>query len=61
MKFGAIFPQMEIALNREEIRSWTLGVEDLGFDYVLLYDHILGVDPAGRPGWSGVTHETIFH
>ncbi len=61
MQFGAIFPQMDGALSRSEIRLWVEGVEALGFDYVLVYEHVLGADPEGRPGWTGLTYDTPFH
>ncbi|MGF1503702.1 MAG: LLM class F420-dependent oxidoreductase, partial [Anaerolineae bacterium] len=35
--------------------------EQLGFDYVIFYDHVLGARP-DREGWSGpYTHEHQFH
>ena len=33
-----------------------------GYAHLLAYDHVLGADPAGHPGWSGpYTHESNFH
>jgi probable F420-dependent oxidoreductase len=59
--FGAIVPQMEISAGPAELRHWLKAVVALGFSYVLTYEHVLGADPAGRPGWRGLTHEASFH
>ncbi|MFM9106574.1 MAG: TIGR03619 family F420-dependent LLM class oxidoreductase [Chloroflexota bacterium] len=61
MQFGAIFPQMDGALSPAGIRAWVLGVEALGFDYVLVYEHVLGVAPGSRPDWPHLTRDTPFH
>ncbi len=61
MQFGAIFPQMDGALSRSDIRRWVEGVEGLGFHHILVYEHVLGADPAGRENWTGMTFETPFH
>src|SRR3989304_234812 len=34
--------------------------EDLGYNHLLVYDHVLGAVPTG-PGWLGYTHEDMFH
>ena len=62
MEIGAVFPQTEIGADVGAVRAWAQGVEALGFDHVLAYDHVLGADPAHRPGWTGPydVHST-FH
>jgi len=42
---GASFPQTEIGADPAAIREWALGVEGMGFDYFLVYDHVLGAHP----------------
>jgi probable F420-dependent oxidoreductase len=33
----------------------------MGYRHVLAYDHVLGADPANRPGWRGYTSADSFH
>jgi len=62
MKYGAIFPQYEVSSDAENIRKFMLSVEEMGYDFVLAYDHILGANPDREGGWQGpYTHETQFH
>lgn len=61
MQVGAVFPQMDGALSPAGMREWVRGVEAVGFDYVLLYEHVLGADASGRPGWPHLTRDTPFH
>jgi probable F420-dependent oxidoreductase len=57
----AVFPQTEIGNDPAAIAAYVRGVEALGFDGVVAYDHVLGADPA-RPGWSGpYTIDSPFH
>lgn len=62
MKFGAIFPQYEVSADVENIRRFMLSVEEMGYDFVLAYDHVLGANPERDGGWKGpYTHENQFH
>lgn len=62
MRYGVIFPQNEIGTDPVAIRDYTQAVEGMGFDHLVVYDHVLGVDPSTRPGWrSNYTHESTFH
>jgi probable F420-dependent oxidoreductase len=62
MQIGAVFPQTEIGADPAGVRAWTQAVHGLGYEHALIYDHVLGADPAGHPGWSGpYTHQTLFH
>jgi probable F420-dependent oxidoreductase len=62
LRIGAVFPQTEIGADPAGVREYARGVEELGFDHILAYDHVLGADTASRPGWSGpYTSETMFH
>ena len=42
MKFGAVFPHHDFGNEPGEISRFTRGVEDLGFDHLVAYDHVLG-------------------
>ncbi|TCC19375.1 LLM class F420-dependent oxidoreductase [Kribbella speibonae] len=61
MKIGAVFPQLEIGADPKVVRDWATTVEDAGYSHVLAYDHVLGADPANRPGWTGYTDKSLFH
>jgi probable F420-dependent oxidoreductase len=61
MRIGAIFPQNEIGNDPAAIAAWARGVESLGFQHILAYDHVLGAGVEGRPGWRGYTSDDPFH
>ncbi|WBQ04784.1 LLM class F420-dependent oxidoreductase [Kribbella sp. CA-293567] len=61
MRIGAVFPQLEIGADPEVVRHWTQTVEAAGYTHALAYDHVLGADPANRPGWQGYTDKSLFH
>lgn len=62
MKLGVTFPQTEIGTNPDVIRDYAQAAEDLGYNHILVYDHVLGANPASRPDWSGpYTHLSLFH
>lgn len=62
MKIGAVFPQIEIGADPGAIRAYAEALEDIGFDHILAYDHVLGADPAAHPGWSGAySSADTFH
>lgn len=58
---GAVFPQTEIGSDPADVRRWATTVEDLGYDHILAYDHVLGAGTDTRPGWQGYTSENLFH
>ena len=62
MQIGVVFPQTEIGADPAGVRAYAQAVQQLGFQHLMVYDHVLGADPAGYPGWSGpYTHESLFH
>jgi probable F420-dependent oxidoreductase len=62
MKYGAVFPQLEIGSDSAVVRDYILAVEDMGFDYLLAYDHVVGANPDRPGGWMGpYTHKSQFH
>ena len=52
MKIGFVYPQTEFGNDPSAIRDLAQSAEELGFSYVLAYDHVVGVNPE-RPGWDG--------
>jgi probable F420-dependent oxidoreductase len=61
VQVGVTFPQNEIGTDPEVIRDYAQAAEDLGYEHLLAYDHVLGADPSNREGWQGYTHKTMFH
>lgn len=53
MKLGAVFPQTEIGADPGGVREYAQAVEELGFDHLLAYDHVLGADGARHPELVG--------
>jgi probable F420-dependent oxidoreductase len=53
VQIGVVFPQTEIGPDPGAVRRYAERAEELGFAHLLTYEHVLGADPAVRPGWSG--------
>jgi probable F420-dependent oxidoreductase len=61
MHFGAIYPQTEYPPDPIAVRDFAQAVEELGYAYVVAYDHVLGANPDRPGGWKGpYTHESAF-
>ncbi len=61
MRIGVVFPQTEIGPETAPIRAYAQAVEELGYDHLLAYDHVLGAGLANRPGFRGpYNSETQF-
>ncbi len=62
MQIGVVFPQTEIGADPIVIRDYAQAVEQLGFDHLIAFDHILGANTANRPDWQGpYDHRDMFH
>jgi probable F420-dependent oxidoreductase len=63
MKFGVVFPQTEIGADVDAVHQYTLASEDLGYDYLLTYDHVVGANPNRPGGWERrpYDYESNFH
>ncbi len=63
MKIGAVFPTTEIGNDPTAIRDWAQAAEQLGYDHVLIYDHVLGAVHGDRdPRLMGpYTEKDPFH
>jgi probable F420-dependent oxidoreductase len=62
MKLGAVFPQLESGADPIAIRDYAQAVEGMGYNHLLIYDHVLGASTATRPDWSGpYSSESVFH
>ena len=62
MRVGVVFPQTELGGDPGAVRTYAQRVEELGFTHLLVYDHVVGADPAVHRGWNGPYDvHTTFH
>ena len=62
MKLGAIFPQLEIGADPGAVREYALALEDMGYNHVGVYDHVLGADTGHYKEWRApYTSKSLFH
>jgi probable F420-dependent oxidoreductase len=63
MKLGAVYPQIESAGDPDRLDTIGLGVEALGYDSLLMYDHVVGAEHANRDPklWGPYTENDPFH
>lgn len=61
MKIGVTFPQTEFESDPVAVRDYAQMVEQLGFNHILAYDHVIGANPDRPGGWHGTyTHQSSF-
>ena len=62
MQIGVVFPQTELGADAGAVRTYAERVEQLGYAHILVYDHVVGADPAVHQGWQGPYDvHTTFH
>ena len=63
MRYGATFPTTEIGADPAQIRAYAQAVEAMGYDNILVYDHVVGADPDRPGGWTNRPYDvdTSFH
>lgn len=62
MQLGVIFPQTEIGTDPKAIRDFVQAAEEMGYAHLIVFDHVLGADPAHYPEWQGpYTKHDMFH
>jgi probable F420-dependent oxidoreductase len=62
MRIGVVFPQTEIGTDAAVIREYSQAAEQLSYQHILAYDHVLGANPASRPDWRPpYTYQSTFH
>lgn len=62
MQLGAIFPQTEIGNDPAAVRDFVQAAEGLGYEHLLVFDHVLGADASRRPEWNRpYRHTDAFH
>jgi probable F420-dependent oxidoreductase len=63
MKLGVVYPQIELGGDPQAVHDIGVGVEEAGFDQLLVYDHVVGAEHADRepPLWGPYTERDPFH
>ncbi|WP_436793783.1 LLM class F420-dependent oxidoreductase [Actinospongicola halichondriae] len=63
LEIGVVFPQIERAGDADAVRRIGAAAEDLGFDHLHAYDHVLGVEHADRDPelWGAYDEDDPFH
>ena len=62
MQLGVIFPQTEIGADPKAVRDFAQAAEEIGYDHLIVFDHVLGADTTHYPGWQGTyTKDHMFH
>lgn len=63
MKIGAVYPQTELRGDPDAVRRIGLAAEQLGYDYLPAYDHVVGAVHEGREPklWGPYTEHDPFH
>ena len=61
MRKGAIFPITEIGTDPIAIRDYAQAIEAMGYDHIVVFDHVLGANAAHHKLWGPYTHEFQFH
>jgi len=42
MKAGVVYPQIELGGDTGAVKAFAQAAEDLGYDHIVIYDHVLG-------------------
>jgi hypothetical protein len=59
MQYGVVFPQIEFANDLQPIKDYAQTAEGLGYDNLLVYDHVRGVYPKWEPKLMGPYASTL--
>ena len=62
MQLGVVFPQTEIGADPAAVLDYAQAAESLGYQHLVVIEHVLGAEAANHPGWDGpYTHTDLFH
>jgi probable F420-dependent oxidoreductase len=62
MHYGVVFPQIEFGNDPDKIKDYAQAAEALGYNYLLIYDHVLGANPNRDRKLTGpYTDQDPFH
>jgi hypothetical protein len=58
MKAGVVYPQIELGGDTGAVKAFAQAAEHLGYDHIVIYDHVLGAVHAGEPQHGGPPHRS---
>lgn len=61
MRLGAVLPITEIGTDPVVIRDYVQAIEGMGYDHIVVFDHVLGANPASHKLRGPYTHKYEFH
>jgi probable F420-dependent oxidoreductase len=63
MEIGVIYPQAQLGGDPEALRRFALAAEEVGYQHLVLYDHVIGASHEDRepPMWGPYTERSPFH
>ena len=62
IQIGAVFPHFSMGRDVEAIRTFATTIDEIGFDHLLAYDHVVGGSREGRPELEGrYNSDHTFH
>lgn len=61
MKIGVSLPQTDIGTDPSTLRDFAQTVEELGFDHLVIYDHVLGANRGAHDGEMLYSQRDMFH
>jgi len=61
MRIGAVFPQIEIGTDPGAVRDYAQTMEDLGFDHILAFEHVVGGNAETHDLQGPYKHTDMFH
>jgi probable F420-dependent oxidoreductase len=63
VKIGVIYPQTELGGDPEAVAAFGKAAEELGYDYLAMFDHVAGAVHEGREPklWGPYTEKDPFH
>ena len=62
MKLGVSLPQTDIGGDPGTAKNFAQLAEDIGFSHLAVYDHVVEVNTACRPGWEDAyASQGLFH
>jgi probable F420-dependent oxidoreductase len=63
MRAGVVYPQTELGGDPGALVAFAQAAEDLNYDHLILYDHVVGAEHSGRKPalWGPYTDQDPFH
>ena len=62
MRIGVALPQSQVGTDAVALRDFAQTAEEIGYDHLAVYDHVVGINPSSRPDWEGpYTSQNAFH